>query len=292
MKKNLFILLLFFTSFNLFSQSYTPLLKEGNKWWESYWDSSGYNFYGRENYYYFINGESLLNGFIYKKIYYNKYETCLSPLSFFSCYPTNNPDQFVGLYREDILGKKVYQYDGGDSSGDFLVYDFSKNIGEAMTPYQLTIEEINYGNVFSRNVKGFKFSQNSPIQNFYIYEGIGSGNGLFSGRNDSFEVGRDLLCFEDTSGKFCNSQFILGNSESNLEKSLTLYYSKETQNYKIIGNPLLDYKISFYEATGRLLEEVNAKGNQSFYLKNTTKNILFYTITNQGKSWKGKIMVQ
>ncbi len=305
MKKNLLILLLF-TFVNVFSQAYTPLLKEGNKWWvsraEGYCDTCNPN---ASFWYIFINGETTVDGVVYKKIYSNLYFVNPHTPSGPEPYPgspgyyTNNPDIFECLMREDVLTRKVYFLDGITNT-EKLIYDFSAQVGDIVDanwrwyPETTTaaIEDIVFGSVFGKeNVKTFKLDY---FKN--IFEGIGSRSGLFSPPSTPFfELASFTLgCFEDTSGKSCDSQFVvLGTSENSTEKNLTLYYSKENHDFKILGNPSQDYKVSFYEATGRLSEEVNTKGKQSFYLKNMVKNkILFYTITSQGKSWKGKILIQ
>ncbi len=293
MKKNLLILLLF-AFFNVFSQTYTPLLKEGNKWWVYY--REGYCDFCNAQYrahYIFINGETVVGNVVYKRIYSNLYFNC--PYMG-NCTNTTNPDVFECLMREDIITKKVYFLDPITNT-EKLMYDFSVQAGDVLDStwrwsggdYPITMHSVVYGSVFGKdNVKTFQTDEGS------IYEGIGSQSGLFSKpAMRPFEIGAFWLdCFEDTSGKSCISQFVLGTSENSIEKSLTLYYSKENGDFRILGNLSQDYKISFYEATGRLSEEVNTKGKQSFYLKNTVKNrILFYTITSQGKSWKGKVLV-
>ena len=72
--KKLLLFLSFFAFSLSFSQTYTPLLKEGNKWWESL--SEGYcdgcNAFS-DGFYYFINGEEVINNITYKKIYVNHY---------------------------------------------------------------------------------------------------------------------------------------------------------------------------------------------------------------------------
>lgn len=299
MKKNLLILFLF-AFFNVFSQTYTPLLKEGNKWWvyyrEGYCDICNAQF---RAYYIFINGEITISGVTYKKIYSNLYH--INPYGPFGNGEsnTNNPDVFECLMREDTATKKVYILDPVTNT-DKLLYDFSAQKGDVIDSnfrwgfynYPVTIDDVVSGSVFGKdNVKTFKSDYNNNI-----YEGIGSQSGLFSRpAGHPFEIGAYWLdCFEDTVGKSCDSQFVLlGTSENSIDKNLTLYYSKLNNDFKVLGNLSQDYKVTFYESTGRLIEEVNAKGKQSFSLKNIIKNkILFYTITSQGKSWKGKVMIQ
>lgn len=295
MKKNLLIVLLFIF-FNVLSQSYTPLLKEGNKWWvyyrEGYCDFCNPQY---RAYYIFINGETVVDNVVYKRIYSNLYRNC--PYMG-SCTNPTNPDVFECLMREDLITKKVYFLDSNTNT-EKLIYDFSAQAGDVLDVYwrwggegyPTAIDDIVYGSVFGKeNVKTFVSGYHN------IYEGIGSQSGLFTRPAGlPFEVGAFWLdCFEDTTGKSCVSQFVvLGTSENSTEKNLTLYYSKENQDFKILGSPSQDYKVSFYEATGRLSEEVDTKGKQNFSLRNIVKNeILFYTIKSEGRIWKGKVIIQ
>lgn len=298
MKKNLFILL-FFAFCNLFSQSYTPLLQDGNKWWvyyrEGWCDICNAQF---KAYYIFINGETTISGVTYKKMYSNLYH--INPYGpFGNGIPnTNNPDVFECLIREDIVARKVYFLDASTNT-EKLMYDFSAQVGDTVNSewkwgsnnWSVSINNILYGSVFGRNnIKTFQTDSG------LIYEGIGSQSGLFTRPGSQpFEIGAYWLdCFEDILGKSCISQFIvLGTSENSTGKNLTLYFSKEKRDFRVLGIPSQEYKISFYDASGRLSEEVTAKGKQSFILRNTVRNkVLFYTITSKGSLWKGKIIVE
>ncbi len=300
MKKNLFVLLLF-TFINAFSQSYTPLLKEGNKWYVSFVDSN-YDqclyITGRTNYVYEVGGEEIIGGKTYKKI-----------LCDFGLYPyhirfcgDNLQGNVAALLREDINERKVYRYNP-NSNTETVLYDFSLQVNDSFPTngfdtYFLsngspTVANIGYGKVFNTDVKYFGINGLHGLNNA-VYEGIGSESGLLElPFYIGISYGNVLNCFENAAGQSCNSQLVLGISENFTEQNLTLHYSKSNNDFKIIGNPFQDYKISFYESTGRLVEEVNANGKQTFSLKNDIKNkILFYTITSLGKSWKGKVMIQ
>lgn len=293
MKKFLLLIISFISLNSLFSQNYKPLLVDGNKWWQSYWDSSGYSFYGMSKYYYFINGNAIINGLTYKKIFGNTYQTCMS-FSPSSCVNTNNPDSFAFLMREDVITKKVFaSFDNGLT--ETLVYDFSRNIGETYGDYQTNnylIQNISFGSVFNQNVRAYQFPKGYYYYapDFNVYEGIGSSTGLISGPSISFEYGSNLECFENTSGKSCTSQF-LGTSENKIQKNLTLYFSKETQDLKIIDTKTQNYSIKFFDASGKILQEIKTKSNENFKLdKNYYNTVLFYIITNNSGSWKGKII--
>lgn len=300
MRKNLLIVLLFIFV-NIFSQAYTPLLQYGNKWYVGFVDSN-YDqclyISGRTNYVYEVGGEEIFNGKTYKKILC---DFGLSPYHIRFC-GDNLQGNVAAYLREDIAERKVYKYNP-NSNSETIIYDFSLKANDSFPTsgydtYFLhngsaTVTDVGYGTVFNTEVKYFRINGLQGSKNL-VYEGIGSESGLLElPFYIGISYGNLLDCFENTAGQSCNSQLVMGTAEQSTEKNLTLYYSKENRDFKILGNPSQDYKVSFYEATGRLAEEVNAKGKQNFSLRNTVKNeILFYTIKSEGRIWKGKVMIQ
>ena len=294
MKRTLQFLFILISFFSL-SQNYKPLLQEGNKWYEHKedynWDLPSPQYYT----YIFINGEETKNGILYKKLFSNMY--CYSSDRYFPCTLTGNADQFYKLLRENISEKKVYYYDEVSNS-DILLYDFSLNKGDIHPnnfPFSdvnsfitdFTIDNINHGVVFDRNIKAFR------IDDSHIYEGIGSNTGLLHkpGRT-IFEGGNWLTCFEEAnSGKSCNSIFTLGISEKNKESGFRVVYSRETKNLIIIGSSQKNYTIKFFDSSGKMIEHLLVKGNQNFKLKNSVKDQVVYYIILDGNNFEnGKII--
>lgn len=295
MKKFLLLFASFFAT-ELSSQEYVPLLKEGNKWYQTHID---YNFGGPSyitGFYYFINGEETKNGFVYKKLYSNTY--CYSSLYPSPCFPVASSDFFFKLIRENVDEKKVYYYDE-QSNSDVLLYDFSLNVGDDIPnsfPYHAVntsngtykIESIDNGKVFNRNIKSFS---NYSLR---IYEGIGSNTGLFSAPGSPiFEGGNWLDCFENaTSGKSCDSKFLNINEISN-KKAFTLAYSKELDQFKIFGKKG-ECNVKFYDASGKLLNDIIVKSGEYFTLKFVTSQnkILFYELTSSGITERGNLLLR
>ena len=292
MKAKLLVLAIFYTAM-YFSQNYRPLLQDGNKWYER---NEEYNFdLPSPNYYYyrFINGEEVKNGITYKKIYSNLY--CYTRDRYLPCTPQTNPDVFYNLLREDIAQKKVYYFDE-DTNSEILLYDFSINVGDnypnnfpftgANSVPKLSIESIGYGDVFDRNVRIFR------IEDYVgIYEGIGSSSGLlFKPGRPIFEGGNFLECFEDAfSPKSCN--WVMATKETGISNALKIIYLADRGVFKIHGNSSKTYNVSFYDASGRLLDSVRIESNKEFQIKNLTKGILYYSIQSDQEVWRDKIMI-
>ncbi len=297
MKKYLLLFASFFIK-ELSSQEYVPLLKEGNKWYQT---NINYNFGGPSSitgYYHFINGEETKNGFTYKKLYFNTY--CYSSLYPSPCFPVESSDVFFKLIRENVDEKKIYYYDE-QSNSDVLMYDFSLNIGDEI-PNNLYLTNNNYhdgnqvksivnGKVFNRNVKSFSIDD---YGSYNIYEGIGSNTGLFykpGGR--MFEGGNWLTCFEDiSSGKSCDSEF-LNTKEVAKKKAFTLAYSKESDSFKIFGKNG-ECNVKFYDASGKLLNDLKLNIGEYFSLKSMTSQnkVLYYELTSSGITERGSLLLR
>jgi hypothetical protein len=288
-------ILVFITSY-LFSQSYKPLLVEGNRWHVTLYDggieSFCLNITQQTTYVYKIGSDSIVNGKTYKKILFD-----------FTGYPYvrncgtyhNQQNNFAALLREDVNEKKVYKIING-TTDEVVLYDFSLNTGDTVPNlgYDFNNNSGNYvnsiitGDVFAKNVKAF--SVNSNVSSGYIYEGIGSSNGLLEGPTERpFETGRWLECFETSSGISCNS--ILANSESVFKSSNPkLYFSKSDKSFKVITPDNKNVNVEFFDSAGQLIKKIDTKTNQSFYLNRDFKGLLFYKITDD-KMYSGKIIL-
>ncbi|MDR2206029.1 MAG: hypothetical protein LBE36_07725 [Flavobacteriaceae bacterium] len=299
MKKSLsfMVLLLFVAQFH--AQQYIPLLQEGNQWYEYHEDYTPDGYGPVYEMVVFINGTEEKNGILYKKLFSNIY--CTAGDRTFPCNPVTNPDVFYKLVRENIDEKKVYYYDE-ETNSDVLLYDFSLDAGDHHPEnfpfydnnspyYDLIISNVVQGHVFDRDVKTFTMYDNNKVN---IYEGIGSNTGLLHRPGlPIFEGGNWLICFENVeSGKSCNSEFhLLATSESQFNKDLILYYSKSNHTLGVKGDSSHYYTIRFFDAGGRFLETIKAKGNQNFTLESGANGILFYTISDEKTVGKGKIIL-
>lgn len=277
----------------LFSQNYSPLLVEGNKWQVGFYDgeinSNCLNITQQTSYAYKIDGDSIVNGKTYKKIVFNfigypPIRACGEPW-------VTKPNTLAAILREDINEKKVYRNING-TNDETVLYDFSLNVnnpiphlGYDFDAYgEPTVTSILTGNVFEKNVKAF------AVNNGYIYEGIGSSNGLLEApRFQPFESGHWLNCFETSSGISCNS--ILANSEFIFKASTPkLYFSKSDKSFKVITPDNKNVNVEFFDSAGQLIKKIKTKTNQLFYLNRDFKGLLFYKITDD-KMYSGKIIL-
>lgn len=275
----------------IFSQQYKPLLVDGNKWHVSFYDGrpdiSCINISQSTSYIYKISGDSIVNGKTYKKITFDftKYPYIRGCGSF-----QNEKNNFAALLREDINEKKVYRNINGTINENVL-YDFSLNTGNEIpiTGYDFdnfnttNVDKVLFGSIFGKYF--------SLINTGYLFEGIGSSNGLleFPGQRP-FEFGHWLECFETSSGIVCNG--FLANSEISINPSNPkLYFSKTDKSLKIILPENKIVKVDFYDSAGQLIKQISTKSNQSFYLDRNFKGILFYKITDD-KVYSGKLILE
>lgn len=129
---------------------------------------------------FFVSGDSLYNGHLYKK--YNK---CSGP--------TLTTGVFFALLREDSLTQRIYTVPA-DSSQERLLYNFSLNVNDTVSVYPtadyynsqggnivrvIAIDSILIGTTYHKrlSLNSYHFTNYMPE---YWVEGIGSLSGLFN----------------------------------------------------------------------------------------------------------------
>ncbi|MEL7220372.1 MAG: T9SS type A sorting domain-containing protein [Bacteroidota bacterium] len=88
---------------------YTPMLEDGSEWYYYFFFESSCNEILS------VQGDSLINGLVYKKIHNN-----------LPCIHDN-----VTLLREDVETKQVFQRDSWNDT-EVLIYDYSKEVGDTL----------------------------------------------------------------------------------------------------------------------------------------------------------------
>lgn len=203
----LFILMIF----NLYiaetadAQSYNPTATEGAHWIVKH-EIDGWEVLAMWEYY--CNGDSVIDGVEYKKVFRRELEPTLDPPPF---SPISSYVLF-GFLRDDIINKKVYGlasqeywYSYCSSETEFLLFDFSLQPGDPVNQctmpsfYQDTIASITSGNAYGIDTRIFT----TLYQGFNFYEGIGSDFGLFEEMFLPVDKGRDLENTELV--YYCNS---------------------------------------------------------------------------------------
>ncbi|TAH42438.1 MAG: T9SS type A sorting domain-containing protein [Bacteroidetes bacterium] len=148
---------------------------------------------------YFINGDSIVNNLVYKKIYM-KGQGYLSSINFpgGSCSGSYSYIDTIPSLLLRSQDKKMYVRMSYDTS-EYLLYDFDLEIGDTLTPthycnlndiYVIGIDSIATPNGY---LKKFELSNNSSAR--YLLEGIGNSNGLIEPFYTVFECAFSLNCY-------------------------------------------------------------------------------------------------
>ena len=205
------IILLVFISFAKINaaQLYQPFPTNSAVWRQS---SANWNYpdYYQRDYNYYIQGDTVLSGNTYHKIYkteLDSYYIISSPTGpFVLNYGPNMVDsnKYIGAIRED-LSKRVYFFpDSSTISPEILLYDFNLNVGDTL-PYsynnsvyflgQNVVSGIDSVKVGMQYHKQFRISAPGYPNYVSIIEGVGSTFGLLEMFIDPFEWSDNLICF-------------------------------------------------------------------------------------------------
>lgn len=194
MKKLLFLFFLLAIIDNINSQSYFPLLKEGNRW------NVLRDYYNPTHYTEIINADldTLVDGILCKKVV--------------STRDTSTFAIFINRYLlfEDTIANKIYSLDNQNNIR--LYFDFTAQLGDTLalySPYynsldtfvvsQISNVEIN--NTSRKKITLDYYSSNFHMQNVDSWiEGVGSIKGLIYGNISPQFVGQQfsLLCMSNS----------------------------------------------------------------------------------------------
>jgi len=136
-----------------------------NSKWFVVWST----FEGYQSRYLYCNGDTIINGSSYQKIFL-KYLKIPNHLAY--PYVEYEHEVLYNLLREDIESKKVYRM--SSANYESLLYDFSLNIGDKLpSNASYTLSGIDSIETNSGKHKRFTF-QNDNGKQVYWYEGIGN----------------------------------------------------------------------------------------------------------------------
>jgi len=205
MKKTILIIILSVSWTAVFSQTnvYHPFPDSNAVWVQNsdgYFGTACWIWHDQNLY---INGDTILGGKSYHKLYLNEYvsEFCPPPTTPFPPY------YFLGLYygafRQDIPNKRVYLYREGLAVPDVLAYDYNLTLGDTLPISCLNtigdafiyhIDSVLVGNQYHKTfgiTNGLSY--NYPI----LIEGLGSSWGAFAAfENPLAEWSDNLWCFK------------------------------------------------------------------------------------------------
>lgn len=194
-KFQFYLILFLFVFINIGKSQYITTLQENSEWytyfhWENYYSS----------YFEYINGETLINGNLYKEI-----------------VRSNDYEYDINYVREDIENKLIYQR---LNNTDFILYDYNLSVGDTFhydnpqwvnTDYYLVLDSITDsiytypGNFLEYNLettRAFYFhNAYSPFYNNIVWvEGIGSLAGILYSYVDWHYDSDILLCHYNENG--------------------------------------------------------------------------------------------
>lgn len=204
-------LLLFVTFFSLFvsskAQTYYPFQTDTAQWNVSSYDGSWPNSILR-HYFYFINGDTVIDSIQYSKIYYDiaAYDTIIDTIQTF--YMGGLREHNKRIYFKPCELYQLFSLKCGimnTNLDEFLLYRFDLSIGDTFTLNQyFPAEDISTVIDIDSVMLGGNFRKRYKIDNwFYSYgfdywiEGIGSQYSLFGPSCWVFEGYDLLLCYKD-----------------------------------------------------------------------------------------------
>ena len=164
---NLFLLFLLIP-FSTFSQGTFKITADTTSIWRVNSKTPGGDCWDASDYSYYFKGDTLLNGFVYKKLYSNGI--------YFKLQYGNNPcdttithftNKYIAAIRED--SNKIFVYGHG------LLYDFNLSTGDSLPTFGPTTQFIDsIDNISINGVQHKRFFSKGN----WIIEGIGSSFGL------------------------------------------------------------------------------------------------------------------
>lgn len=313
MKTKILLSFIFYFSLLKYSHAqhdYVPMAVEGAQW--VYYQDDDDNFPPFDDYFYGfrIEGDTLINGTAYKKVYYRHFEPVENEGGPAYAPVYLSGEYLFGAIRDDIPNKKVYgivfenDYWEGCNIFDeeFLMYDFDKQLGDDFNEICLVegdapLDQIIIENIFGADRLLYKIT---PPGSEWAYqlEGVGNyspgGSGLFIFNLFSpmyIPLGcpcTGLVIYCVGSDQTCLNGFLIGIDEENLKSKIEIFPNPVSDQLLIKKDISIHLnKIELYNPLGERLitqNEVNALDmsqlNSGIYtlVLNTNKGIFYKKI--------------
>ena len=302
MKNFILLFSLLITNLILNAQDYVPLAIEGAQWVIYFEDDDNLPPYIDYYYGYRIEGNIIINGVNYKKVYKRHF----TPINTEN-YPVTAPfiidhEYLYGAVRDDVPNKKVfaiqfcnteYPYYSNECNCDveFLMFDFELNVNDVYNfeDFCNVYTNIYVGEIVHQSI----FDENRQIQRIYdgntnnyineqVIEGIGTSFGLFESIGvlagppyqylTNYCVGTDEECLQD---------FLLTTNDHFLKK-INIYPNPTKDFINIDLQNSLKSKVQIFNIFGK--ELFNKQFTQNFIsidISNFTKGIYILKINNK-----------
>lgn len=251
----------------IYSQGYKPVLSKNNRWQylQTDWTTICGANSGKE---YFISNDTLVNGYLYKRISYRN----INPDNISSQFcPPIHVDSIVNkfdlyLFREDTINKKVFQFDGVN---DNLILDFSLSVGDTLfnnyyhflnNQYPV-VDSISYIHLLNNDSSKYFHFNNGTV----ILEGIGNTCGFAIDSNSTYCD--FLICMATNSNNVYSSSFA---AFSGCSPRTSIYEYNRDKVELIIRNNIIElkndensniYDFIIYNTLGqiKLISKINSK---------------------------------
>lgn len=291
--QRLTLILFSFFSFQVFSQDYEPILKEGSFWdiKEESWDivaSSDIKCIRRKRIQ--VNGDSIINNKTYKKLNYAYFAETNGPCTLQTPYSINESDFKPINYtflREDISKKILYilpEINYNNNFKEFILCDFNLKVGDTLKNYYWNDENLEY----TITISAININENNK-KVFHTSSGHTYTEGI--GRNDSNSTPYNVISEGLIESVFCfgNNQ----NQNSCAVLSINKYY---LSTLKIFPNPVEDIlkiknteniSLKIFSLTGSLLKSATSETNIEIDISSFKNGIYILKIYNSsGKKKK------
>lgn len=274
MKKLIISVIVLLSSIITFGQSFKPFDFEKGMWYCRYVTKGGMfgadferTQYVTDSVKFYCNGDTVINNFIYKKLYY----------SGFSSIQHSDKKSVSGYYaviRNDTLNKRVLfvpaGYDSSYSGPGIVLYDFNIAVGDSIgynytTSKKDTVTSIDTVMYCNRAHRRF----NSESGENTIIEGIGSVSGLFPIVSPTDYS--TLLCYQEYGNIDCTDCKIFTAVSSIILNEIKVY-PNPFSNVLVIENPDLEFfQTELSDSNGRVIIKNSAKSEliklETGYLK-------------------------
>jgi len=305
MKKNILFLLLLSLILSVKAQvsKYYPFPTTNAYWGGENESNDGSNF-NATDYGFLLDGDTIVNGKTYHKLYNVGGATNSAPYSYYYY-------GYTGAFREDTVARKVYMLVNGVDS---LWYDFNVKVNDSIghtppnginnvsgTNYVYSIDSIQVFGNYRKRINVTNTSVNSHQILYSVIEGIGGNNGPFGSEliPPPFEFVSSLLCFRQNTDTV---QFGHGNFYYNCHEFVPVgvnTISASVQQFTVYPNPAanevaINYvlqqgqnkgTLQLYNALGQLVTSntiTNTMGQVNENIAGLSNGIYYYTLSVNG----------
>lgn len=306
MKTILLSFVIIIIAISALAQQYRSFPTHDAVWKENHHVSYGSSHYSYLNYQNFINGDTVINGKTYHKIYSSGKRYSYVSNSGSTSYYQN---VYKGCIREDSL-KHVYFY---LNALEYLLYDFNLDLGDTLSDnlhgmglmhsydpsIKLIVNAIDSVIVGGDYHKRYRFDYS--YHTLYLIEGIGSSDGLLETFDCYPSYSTDLICFKQDNidaypfGQGCDLG-VTGIEEIASEQKIQLFPNPSHGTFTInfMDDAPENAILRISDQLGQTVYEKKLTGNKSHQINagKIADGIYFIRIQSKGKAYLMKLIIK